>query len=460
MEPAMDSPATPSAPVADLQRTRCERLGNEISELCAYIYAAEHRLLTLIREFDEQKGWEYLGFPNCASWLNFKCGIDMNTARERVRVAHALAKLPNVDKHFAEGAISYSKVRAISRVADATNEDYFLMNARHGTAYHVEKLVRKFRQARKLQDIDENTDPRRHRRLNYHYEADGELVIKGRFPAEHGALILKALEMALEKSFGEKKDSADHEEHGDESIPARRADALVEVAETYMNSEPVPNATADRYQVVVHVRADAADDQAAAVHTPHIEDGPGVSAETSRRIACDCSLLRVDEDGGGEPLSVGRKTRSIPPAIRRALTLRDGGCRFPGCNHDRFVDGHHIVHWANGGETRLENLVLLCRHHHHLVHEGGFTCEKSRDGEIAFRDPRNVVLEGFVEPLTLDNGDLDAWLDREFFELNIDADTCKSHWHAGDRMDWDLAISNLFLPPDVSAETSSDRFFQ
>jgi hypothetical protein len=454
----MDSPATPTALVTDLQRIRCERLGNQISELCAYIYAAEHRLLTLIREFDEQKGWEYLGFRNCASWLNFKCGINMNTARERVRVAHALAKLPKVDHRFAEGAISYSKVRAITRVADAGNEDYFLMNARHGTAYHVEKLVRKFRQATKLQDADENPDPRPNRRLSYHYDWDGDLVIKGRFPAEQGALIVKALEMVLERNFREKKDAADHEVHSDEPISARRADALVEVAETYMNSEPVPNATADRYQVVVHVRADAAEDPTPAAHAPHIEDGPDISAETSRRIACDCSLLRVDEDQGGELLSVGRKTRSIPPAIRRALTLRDGGCRFPGCDHDRFVDGHHIDHWANGGETSLENLVLLCRHHHHLVHEGGFTCEKSEDGEIVFRDSRDVVLERFVEPRTLDKGDLDAWLDREFFDVNIDANTCRSHWHAGDRMDWDLAISNLFLPPDVSAETSSDRF--
>ncbi len=447
----MDSPATPPSPVVDLQHTRCERLGDEISELCAYIYSAEHRLLSLIREFDEEKGWEYLGFPNCASWLNFKCGIDMNTARERVRVAHSLAKLPKVDECFAKGAISYSKVRAISRVADASNEDYFLMIAKHGTAYHVEKLVRKFRQARKLQDADGDADPRPRRQLSYHYDADGELVIKGRFPAEQGALIIKALEMALEKSFGEKKNS-------DESISARRAGALIEVAETYMNSEPVPNATADRYQVVVHVSAGAAADQARAAHSPHIEEGPDVSAETSRRIACDCSLLRVDEDENGEPLSIGRKTRSIPPAIRRALTIRDGGCRFPGCTHDRFVDGHHIVHWANGGETSLDNLVLLCRHHHHLVHEGGFTCEKSEDGEIVFRDSREVVLKSFVEPLTLDKGDLDGWLDREFFDMNIDADTCRSQWHAGDRMDWDLAISNLFLPPEVSAETSSDCF--
>ena len=449
----MDSPATPSSPVVDLRRTRCERLGDEISELCAYIYAAEHRLLTLIREFDEQKGWEYLGFPNCASWLNFKCGIDMNTARERVRVAHALARLPKVNKCFAQGAISYSKVRAISRVADASNEDYFLMNAKHGTAYHVEKLVRKFRQAKKLQDADEDGDRRPEKQMSYHYDADGELVIKGRFPAEQGALVIKALEMAMEKSFSENKNS-------DESISARRADAMVEVAETYMNSEPVPNATADRYQVIVHVSADAAADQASPAHAPRIEGGPNVSAETSRRIACDCSLLRVDEDENGEPLSIGRKTRSIPPAIRRALKLRDRGCRFPGCTHDRFVDGHHIVHWADGGETSLDNLVLLCRHHHHLVHEGGFTCEESEDGAIVFRDSREVVLERFVEPRTLDQGDLDDWLEREFFELTIGADTCKSHWHAGDRMDWDLAISNLFLPSDVSAETSSDCIHQ
>ncbi|MCC5886006.1 MAG: DUF222 domain-containing protein [Gammaproteobacteria bacterium] len=111
-----------------------------------------------------------------------------------------------------------------------------------------------------------------------------------------------------------------------------------------------------------------------------------LATETVRRIGCDAALVRVIESGDGEPLDVGRKTRVIPPAIRRALKRRDGGCRFPGCTHTRFVDGHHIVHWADGGETRLDNLVSVCRHHHRLLHEGGYSVVK-RDADFLFVRP-------------------------------------------------------------------------
>ena len=117
--------------------------------------------------------------------------------------------------------------------------------------------------------------------------------------------------------------------------------------------------------------------------TSHLEGGPHVTAVTSRRLACDGAIVALLEDRKGIPLSIGRKSRTIPPGMRRALTARDGGCRVPGCTHTKFVDGHHIRHWADGGETSLDNLVLLCRHHHRLVHEGGFGCEKTASGEAS-----------------------------------------------------------------------------
>ena len=431
-------------------RENSERLGAEISKLCSQIYAAEHRLLALIREFDQQQGWSWLGFHSCAHWLNFKCGIDLHTARERVRVAHALGDLPKIDARFSTGALSFSKVRAMTRIADESNEDYLLMIAKHGTAYHVEKLVAKGRRVKRLQDSQVAKQQHDNRQLEYHYDSDGCLVIKGRLPAEQGALIVKALEMAMEKSFvGET--AAAKESVGATSvandvpaeplpIAARRADALVEVAETYMNAEPVPNSTADRYQVVVHVVGAAS----AAIESPHIEDGPHVPAETSRRIACDCSVLEIGEGEKGEPLSIGRKSRSIPPAMRRALRLRDGGCRFPGCTNDKFVDGHHIEHWADGGETSLNNLVTLCRRHHHLVHEGGFSCEKTSCGEVIFNDDRHRPLPSWSLLPTIADEDIREWLDREFLEQDIDSDTCVAKWYAGERMDWHMAVGNLF----------------
>lgn len=259
-----------------------KKLGVEITELCAYIYAATYRLLVLIREFDEKELWAEPGLCSCAHWLNFKCGIGMNLGR-------------------------------------------------HGTAAHVEKVVSSYRRAKRLQDLDTANEQHRDRSLDYYYDADGSLVIKGRFPAEKGALIVKALEMAMDQQFADGDVSAetpDRQGNQDDSyqrepVDARRADALAEVAQTYLNNNESSGSTADRYQVVVHVSAETSD--------AHIEDGPHVSVETSRRVSCDCSIIAVLENGDGEPLSVGRKTRAIPPAIRRALRFRDKGCRFPGC---------------------------------------------------------------------------------------------------------------------------------
>ncbi|MCJ7825642.1 MAG: HNH endonuclease, partial [Anaerolineales bacterium] len=180
-------------------------------------------------------------------------------------------------------------------------------------------------------------------------------------------------------------------------------------------------ALADRYQVVVHV-----------------------SAETSRRIACDCSLIKLTEDQEGEILSIGRKTRAIPPSIRRALRFRDAGCRFPGCTHTHFVDGHHIRHWADGGETSLENLVQLCRHHHRLVHEGGYACERTSDGSIEFCSPAGTELHPHRPLPGVPAGrHLETWTQLDNPDADIDELTCVPLW-AGERMDWDTAVERLF----------------
>ena len=231
-----------------------EQLGAEITRLCSHIYAAEARLLNLIRMFDERKYWEELGLCSCAHWLNFKCGIGMNAAREKVRVAHALADLPKISTAFEKGQLSYSKVRAMTRIADSSNEDYLLMIAHHGTAHHVEKLVAKFRTAQRLQDAEAANEQYRDREVTHYYDHDGCLVIKARLPAEQGALIVKALEMAMDKNFAD-ADADVTAVTSDEPLPiaARRADALAEIAETYMNNSESSGSTADRYQVVVHV---------------------------------------------------------------------------------------------------------------------------------------------------------------------------------------------------------------
>ena len=427
---------------------RADALANEITELCSYLYAAEYQLLVKIREFDENGYWGGPGLASCAHWLNFKCGMGMNAARERVRVARALAELPKISAAFEAGTLSYSKVRAMTRVATPESEDFLLNIAKHGTAYHVETLVRKYRQVQRQRDIDTANAIHVSRELTYYWDEDGALVLHGRLPAEQGAAILKALEMQMEKQFREPSQddvSAEtpeapetpetpEEPEARSPVAARRADALAEIAETHMNSRPVANSTADRYQVIVHVSDE----------TSWLEDGPHVSAETSRRLGCDCNVIRLQESNEGEPLSIGRRSRLVPPTIRRALRLRDDGCRFPGCTRKHFVDAHHIEHWSKGGETSLENLVQLCREHHRLVHEGGFRCEKTRSGEIVFKDARKRPLSHWSAlPRRNSANDVLNYLHERFDHLRIDSDTCVPHWYAGDTCDWQMAVEGL-----------------
>ena len=178
-----------------------------------------------------------------------------------------------------------------------------------------------------------------------------------------------------------------------------------------------------------------------------------------RRLACDASLLRVLENPQGEPLDVGRKTRSIPPNIRRALNSRDGGCRFPGCTHQRYVDAHHIEHWADGGETKLANLVTLCRLHHRLVHEGEIMIEITPTGGWRFLHPDGRHFEMIRCTRVYDADDLEDT--HAALGIDIDSDTAATRWR-GERMDYDLGVWVLCQQAerargkyDVPAETSA-----
>ena len=172
-------------------------LAAEITELTGHLNAANHRWLMLIAEFDRRSGWADWATQSCAHWLNWKCGIDLGAAREKVRVAHALEALPKISAAMERGQLSYSKVRALTRVADADTEDYLLQIALHGTAGHVEKLVRHFRRSRQASELSREAAQQIHRACTYMWDEDGSLVLKARLPAEAGALVLKALEAAL-----------------------------------------------------------------------------------------------------------------------------------------------------------------------------------------------------------------------------------------------------------------------
>jgi Domain of unknown function (DUF222)/HNH endonuclease len=405
-----------------------EELEAQITELAGHLNAANYRWLTLIAEFDRRNGWADGKLPSCAHWLNFKCGLNLGAAREKVRVAHALAGLPKIAASMSRGELSYSKARALTRVACAATEDALLMIALHGTAYHVERLVQGFRRAQEAEELSREVRQHANRGVSYCFAEDGSLVLKGRLPAAAGAMLIKALDAALE-TLPENEISAKFAEERPIPHASRRADALAAVAESFLAQSDASSSTADRIQVVVHVDAETL--RTSAAGRCEIEHGPAIPAETARRLSCDASLISVLENEQGEPLDVGRKTRSIPPAIRRALNTRDGGCRFPGCTHRRYVDAHHIEHWADGGDTKLSNLVTLCRLHHRLVHEGEIIVESDPAGGWRFLHPdgRRYEVIRVSEHEDYDWEDLG----RTHTELgiHIDSKTAATRWRGG-----------------------------
>ena len=371
-----------------------DRLGDEIAELSAHLDAATARLLELIREFDAREGWN-TGFSSCAVWLSWRVGLDLGAARERVRVARALATLPRLAQALERGELSYAKVRALTRVATPETEERLLAVGRAGTACHVERIVRGWRlMDRKAEAHDE---ARRHksRALHVYQDEDGMVVIRGRLTPEAGAVIVQALAAAREALYQQSRvNDADPSQMDVSTDPPsfaqQHADALALLAETALHHGLDPGAPGERYQVVVHVDAAVLADPDAPGQSV-LEDGAHVSAETSQRLACDASRMAMRHDPDDRIVEVSARTRTIPPALRRALQHRDHGCRFPGC-HGRFTQGHHIRHWAQGGPTTLSNLTLLCHRHHRAVHEEGYQVERQPGGELRFLRPDGRLL--------------------------------------------------------------------
>ena len=399
-------------------------LGDEIATLAAHLHAATYRLLTLIVEFDRLRGWEAGGHRSCAHWLAFRTGIDLGAAREKVRAARALTELPQISASMAQGELSFAKVRALTRVATPESEGDLLELARCSTAAQLERTVRAWR---RMCRFDENELERiRHRSRSFSVfpDEEGMYVVRGRLDPEVGAMLMRALDAASDALF---RASTPEEIEPKQ----RRADAVGLLAERALavgfgrDTVPLSGTRAERYQVVLHVEASTLQHESEPGRS-ELEDGTRVSAETSRRLSCDASVVQFTKGLGGslrngKPpggnvhdrevhvgkapdasvhdrpapngliLDVGRKTRTIPPALRRALDARDRGCRFPGCGL-RFTEAHHVTHWADGGETKLNNLTLLCRFHHRLVHEEGYTVHFPRGERPYFLDPKMRLL--------------------------------------------------------------------
>jgi hypothetical protein len=378
------------SPATQHSASELDRLGDEIAELSAHLDAATAHLLDLIRAFDARGGWN-TGFRSCAAWLCWRVGLDLGAARERVRVARALGTLPLLAEALAHGELSYAKVRALTRIATPETEARLLAVGRAGTAAHVERIVRGWRCVDRRAEARETKHRHASRALHVYQDEDGMVVLRGRLEPEMGALLLQALAAARKSLYQRDRERA-RAATGFGNVSAetplvsqQQADALALLAETALHHGLDPGTPGERYQVVVHVDAQVLADPDQPGQSV-LEGGTHVSSETSQRLACDATRVVMRHDGEGRLLEIGARTRTIPPALRRALHHRDQGCRFPGCGLP-FTQGHHLRHWAHGGPTTLSNLALLCRRHHRAVHEEGYQVARLPDGAFQFRRP-------------------------------------------------------------------------
>jgi 5-methylcytosine-specific restriction endonuclease McrA len=335
---------------------------------------------------------------------------------------------------------------AVTRVATEETEERLLAVARAGTAAHVERIVRGWRRVDRQAEARETARQHASRALHVHQDEDGTVIVRGRLTPEVGALLQKALAAAREALYqrGRREEAAPRSADPSKDAPTmaqQQADALALLAETALHHGIDPGVPGERYQVVVHVDASALADPDQPGQSV-LEDGMHVSAETSRRLACDASRVVMRHDEDGRVVEIGARTRTIPPALRRALAHRDHGCRFPGCGLS-LGEGHHVQHWAEGGPTTLSNLALLCRRHHRAVHEEGYKVDRQPDGALRFRRPDGRLLPEAPPPAAVPADPVQALRARHDAQgLHLHARTTCPGW-LGERLDVGWAIDVL-----------------
>jgi len=401
---------------AATDREHIDALADDIALCAARLHCVEHELLTNIRQFDELKGWSKQGSRSASEWLTWRIGIGRVAAREKVRVAVALGSLPKIDAALARGELSYCKVRALTRIADVGTEDLLLAQAHGTTGAELERICSGFRKVMGGPPTDEE-----HRTVRRRFIQDGTVQIEMRLLPDEAERVWQALTeqrraLALPPIPADGTDTdaefATEHEHETATICSEgasaeaptMADAAVAIAERVLADAGTRDTSgADRRLLFVHLSerflpgsADQADDTSRIpAHEPwkaELQDGTAILGESLLRLACDSGLLVAKTDAKGHVLDLGRRRRTVSPALMRALRLRDRGCRFPGCNQRAFVDAHHIEHWAHGGATCLDNVMLVCGRHHLAVHEGGFRVTQGEDGELVFFDPDGALI--------------------------------------------------------------------
>ncbi|HRD99996.1 MAG TPA: DUF222 domain-containing protein [Ilumatobacteraceae bacterium] len=379
-------------------------LQEEICLLAANLTAAEARWLAMVASFDRRAGWADDGAASCVAWLQQRVGLDRSTAYEKVRVATALQQFPAFASAMAAGAVSYAKVRAITRIATDDNADELLEIALERSSHDVERYVAA---RRRCDESNETAAERAHSERQLTYRCDGPtMIITVRIPVDMGATVIGAVD--------------NHIDEHETAIPlrARRADAVVALAEHATAHHHGDECEGHRPLVTVHLTPNtinrdhdrdhdsaSSGDEAAGSEVCCIAPGDGlsahpaaISAATAARVLCDAVIegYTHPSDGDSPGGHLGRGRRTVSAKLKRALRLRDQHCQAPGCDRTGWLDAHHIHHWLRGGSTMSSNLVCLCRFHHRMVHEGGWniTGNPNAIGDLVFHRPDGTPVDG------------------------------------------------------------------
>jgi hypothetical protein len=384
------------SPVPDVLSLSDVELATRLDELERVTRTTEAERARCLAEIERRGLHARDGHLSAAAWLAQRHGMSQSSADARVRAARSLEEMPRAAEALARGEISTTAVDALVRARDAAPEAFaraepaLVRSARSRSHRDLRAELDRWRQ-----EVDAGAAGRdeeeRHarRRFTAVVAADGMIRTDGELDPENGQYVITALRAKVDAWTRGRPD--------DERTPAqRRADALGEIAREWLDLAERPTLGGERPHVVVTM--DLAALEARSAGRASLEDVGSITPETARRLACDARVTRVITDARSMPIDVGRATKVVSPAMRRALALRDGGCAFPGCERPPgWCDAHHVKHWADGGETALTNLALLCRPHHRVIHRGFRVTIV--DGRPEFRRPDGTPLADRSPPL-------------------------------------------------------------
>jgi len=371
--------------MADLENENIEPLtdtaiGDDIIELRRTVDRIEFQCSRRLDLFARRQGYLSLGFVSLIGWLRRACRLMPGVAFQHAEIARNLPSLPQTSSALAAGDIGFHHAAVIAHSVTEVGAEVVLReeSALLEAAYNLDPKYLSYvtRRIRYMEDPDgalaDANDHHERRYLHLSQSWEGMFFLEGRFDAEGGATLRAALNGLEEEWFV-----------GDErSGRQRRADALVELARQRLDAGTLPDVAGQKPHLSVTAPISTLMKQPGAP-AGDLEWSQPITADTVRRVACDCAMTRVLLGPNSEPIDVGRCTRTIPPALRRALVVRDKRCRFPGCDRPPdWCDGHHLIHWVDGGETNLANTCLLCRRHHRFVHELGWQLRWGDAGAI------------------------------------------------------------------------------